>query len=650
MAEQKLPPLPQGATRIPPLPSGALSFENLDRKTGAPKQLRATVSAYKKPLDKLKLIQKYYPDAVPFSSGNYVFTNPKTKQPTLFNPGGFDVGDVLEYGRIVPELFGGAIGGVLGGISTSPTVAGVPIGVAAGAAGGSVVAGEIYDQALRSFFGEGAKDTRKFTEYAEDISLQATIEGLSPFPIAKGGELLRKGASKIFNDPAAKAMYKSAENLGLQDLPLGVTTGPNIARAENALATNVGGSSIVKSYTDSLSQLNNSIENITSQGSNLSQEAAGDLILNAALKFENNFFENSDVLYRAVEKSIPRNQIFKLSNTQKVLKENQDRFSRKGLSELFGKNLSDNLSEYFAGKPQLNYRDVASLRTTIGRKLKGTFVVGTSPDLEDMKKLYGALTDDMFNAAEEIGGDALLNAKLANNYYKKGQEVINKQIKPITTQAGKDFIPSEKIFKKLETNLKTEPSKANEFLGNIFNKTLANENQLTLLGEKQFFDLTRDASGELSVGKTVSNLNKLKQGTGKLPVTLQSLGTKVDDVETLSKGFKEAQKSINFSNTAFGNASREFYTAIGSGVVGGIATGDPLTGLQFAAGAYITPKILSTALTNPATKKSLKNWATKADIPMDAKVATLTSIGLTGPQAQSFIESQYRQESLLSTE
>ena len=187
MAEQTLPPLPQGATKTLPLPSGALSFDNLDKKTGAPKQLRATVSAYKKPLDKLKLIQKYYPNAIPFGGDNYVFRNPKTKQPTLFNPGGFDVGDVFEYGRILPELVGGAIGGALGGISTSPTVVGVPVGVAAGAAGGSVVAGEIYDQALRSFFGAGAEDTRKFTEYAEDVALQATIEGLSPFPIAKGG-------------------------------------------------------------------------------------------------------------------------------------------------------------------------------------------------------------------------------------------------------------------------------------------------------------------------------------------------------------------------------------------------------------------------------------------------------------------------------
>ena len=47
MAKQTLPPLPEGATKTPPLPGDALSFEGLDKKTGAPKQLRATVSAYK---------------------------------------------------------------------------------------------------------------------------------------------------------------------------------------------------------------------------------------------------------------------------------------------------------------------------------------------------------------------------------------------------------------------------------------------------------------------------------------------------------------------------------------------------------------------------------------------------------------------------
>jgi len=640
--------LPKGATTTPPLPSGALSFDNLDNKTGAPKKIRATVSAYKKPQDKLKLIQKYYPDAIPFGADNYVFTNPKTKQPTLFNPGGFDLGDVFEYGRIGAELIGGGLGAAAGGLTTSPTVVGVPVGVAAGGAGGSVVAGEIYDNALRYFFGEGAEDTRTLSEYAGDVALQGTIEGLSPFPMQKGLDVFRQGANKVFNDPVAKSIYKSAENLGMKDLPLGVTTGTKVARTENALATTVGGSKIVQSYNDALNQLDTAIKDLTSTGSNLSQQAAGDLILDAALKFEEDFLTRSDFLYNTLNKKIPRRKVFNLNNTQKVLKANENRFSNKGLTELFGKNLSDRLSIYFQGEPKLTYRDLSNLRSTIGRQLKGSFVVGTSPDLDDMKKLYAALSDDMFQAAESLGGDVEVTARLANDYYKKGSDVINKQIRPITTQAGKDYLPSEKIYNKLESNLKTQPSQANEFLGNVFNKSLANENQLKLLGEKQLYDITREVDGAFTAGKTVTNIEKLKKGTGELPISIQALGTKVDDIENLSRSFKQALKSVNFSNTAFGNAQREFFTALGFGTVGGLAAGDFSTGLSVAAGAYLTPKIFATAITNPATKASFKNWATKSGVPIDAKVAVLTSIGLSGPQAQQLIENQYKQESLLT--
>jgi len=640
-------PLPKGATTTPPLPSGALSFDNLDNKTGAPKKIRATVSAYKKPEDKLKLIRKYYPDAIPFGSDNYVFTNPKTKQPTLFNPGGFDLGDVFEYGRIGAELIGGGIGAATGGFATTPTLVGVPVGVAAGGAAGSLAAGEMYDNALRYFFGEGAEDTRTLSEYASDVALQGTIEGLTPFPLQKGFDLLRKGANKVFNDPTAKAVYKSAENLGMQDLPLGVTTGPNIARTENALSTTVGGSKIVQSYNDALNQLDNAIKDLTSTGSNLSQEAAGDLILNAALKFENDFLNRSDFLYSRLNKKIPRRKVFNLNNTQKVLKANKYRFSNEGLRELFDKNFSDRLSIYFQGDTQLTFRDLANLRSEIGRQLKGSFVVGTSPDLEDLKKLYAALSDDMFEAAESLGGDIAVTARLANDYYKKGSDVINKQIRPITTQAGKDYLPSEKIYNKLESNLKTEPSRANDFLNNIFNKNLGNENQLKLLGEKQFYDISRNVDGGFSSGKTVTNLEKLKKGTGELPISIQALGTKVDDIETLSKGFKEANKSVNFSNTAFGNAQREFYTALGFGTVGGLTTGDVTTGVNIAVGAYLTPKIIATSLTNPATKAAFKNWATKSDVPISAKIAVLTSIGFTGPEAQNLIQDQYKKDSLL---
>lgn len=646
------PPLPQGATTTPPLPPGALDFSSLDKKTGAPKDLRATVSAYKKPLDKLKLVQKYYPDAMPFGSDNYVYTNPATQRPTLFNPKGFDLGDVFEYGRILPEILGGVFGMVGGAFVSSPTIAGIPIAAAAGGAVGSQTAGEIYDASLRYFFGKGQQDTRTFVEQAKDIGLAGSIEAITPFPLAKGSELLRKGANKIINDPAAASTYKSAKNLGITSLPLGVTTkDQSIARIENGLSTTAGGSPIVKSYNDGLNQLNQAIDNLTSNGQQLSKNSAGDLIVDGVTKYTNDFFTRSDAMYRRLLKSIPSNVRFDLPATERVLKANKNRFSDKNLTEVFGKNFSDKLSQYFKGSPELTYRDIMSLRTEIGKQLKGTFVIGKSPAPDDLKKLYGALSDDLFSAANSVGGDVASLAKRANTYYKENMDFIDKQLNPLfTTGKGKDFLSSERIYDSFMNKSKTETSKINNVFAKIFNKNLGNEDNLRLIGEKQFKDLTMDVKEGFSPMITTSNLARYKKATGEYPLPIQSLGDKVFDIENIAKGFDKANKSVNFSNTAFGNAQRELYTAIGFGGISGFTTGDPTTGLSIAAGAYLTPRIITTALSNPVTRASFRNWALKTDIPINEKVAVLTSIGFTGNQAQSLIEDSYKQKGLLEAE
>lgn len=647
-----IPPLPQGATTTPPLPPGALDFSSLDKKTGAPKDLRATVAAYKKPLDKLNLVRKYYPDAIPFGEDNYVFTNPATERITLFNPKGFDLGDVFEYGRIAAELIGGAGGMAVGALTTSPTIVGVPIGVAAGGAAGSQIFGETYDAALRYFFGKGQEDTRTAVEQLKDIGLAGSIEAITPFPIAKGGQLLRKGANKVINDPAAASTYESAKNLGIKSLPFGVTTkDQTIARIENGLATTAGGSPIVKSYNDGLNQLNQAIDNLTSTGQQLSKQSAGDLIVDAVNRYTDDFFTKSDFMYDRIDKSIPRNLYFNMPKTEKVLKANQYRFSDKNLTEVFGKNFSDRLALYFKGSPELTYRDLKNLRTEVGKQLKGTFVVGTSPDATDMKALYGALSDDLFSAANSVGGDIGNLAVRANDFYRNGLNFIDKDLTPLfTTGRGKDYLSSERIYDNFMNKSKTETSRINNVFGKIFNKNLGNEENLKLIGEKQFKDLTLNNKGEFSPSITTTNLNKYKEATGEYPAPIQSLGSKVFDVENISKGFDKAGRSVNFSNTAFGNAQRELYTAIGFGGVSGIATGDPTTGLSIAAGAYLTPRILTMALSNPATRASFRNWALKPDLPISEKVAVLTSIGFTGPMAQSLIEGSYKQQGLLDSE
>ena len=643
MATEVLPPLPKGATTLPPLPSGALNIDSLDKDTGALKSLRATVSAYKKPEDKLKIIKKYYPDAIPFGSDNYVFKNPKTKRPTLFNPEGLDFGDFAEYGRIGANIFGGIVGFIPGAVAASPTVAGIPVLGAVTSSMGSVAAGEAYDAALRSIFGEGIEDTRTAGEYATDLAIEGTIEAVMPFPVAKGVTIARETANKLVNSPQAKAIVNSAKNLGIDDLPLGVTSGPKVARIENALATTTGGSPVVNAYSKGLKDLEKAVDDITALGSNQTEASAGELIFNAVQNFETKFIETSNGLYKRVGNLIDYRKTFEMPNTSKVLKANEFKFKNKELNSLFGKGAIDNLNQLFKGEtPKLNYNDIANLRTEIGRQLKGTFVVGTSPSKGELKLLYKALSDDMFNAAKLNGGDAHKVAQLANNYYQKGSDIIEKELRPLVATGGKNFLAPEKIYQKLNTNIRTKPSETNKTLTNIFNKNLGNEDQLIILGEKQLSDLVKNPKGEFSIGHTLTSLNKLKKGTGHLPVTLTKLGTKIDDVEQVTRGFHEAGKSVNFSNTAFGVAHNNLYAALGLGGVSGVMAGDPTTGLSVAASTYVLPRVISAALENPATRSAVKNWALKSGLPPNEILTVMTSVGIAAPIAQSIIEETYK--------
>ena len=105
---------------------------------GAPPVVRMAVGGAPE-ADRLATIRLYYPDARPFGQDNFIFTDPQTNRPTLYNPRGLDIGDLYS---IRPEA-AEAIGGVLGGALAAPFAlrgksasVGIPAAAATGAADG----------------------------------------------------------------------------------------------------------------------------------------------------------------------------------------------------------------------------------------------------------------------------------------------------------------------------------------------------------------------------------------------------------------------------------------------------------------------------------------------------------------------------------
>ena len=97
--------------KIDPAQFGAMA--NIDEERGAPPGVRESVGASKKPEDKLTTLQSYYPDAKPWGSDNFVYTDHETGNQTLYNPKGLDMGDVLENTRVLFEFLGGSVAGGL---------------------------------------------------------------------------------------------------------------------------------------------------------------------------------------------------------------------------------------------------------------------------------------------------------------------------------------------------------------------------------------------------------------------------------------------------------------------------------------------------------------------------------------------------------
>ena len=131
----------------------------IDRTTGASTFVRTLAPPSKSFEDRLATIRKHYPDAVKHGEDNFLFTNPETGKPTLFDEtrGGIlgiqSAGDITQYGREAVKIGGGLIGlgsSVAGAI---PTGGSSLLASSAVAAAGSTTAGYAYDLLIEALCG-----------------------------------------------------------------------------------------------------------------------------------------------------------------------------------------------------------------------------------------------------------------------------------------------------------------------------------------------------------------------------------------------------------------------------------------------------------------------------------------------------------------
>ena len=218
--------------------------------------------------------------------------------------------------------------------------------------------------------------------------------------------------------------------------------------------------------------------------------------------------------------------------------------------------------------PSVDYNTLKALRSQIGRKLGSNDLISDIPRAE-LKRLYGALTEDIKAAASASSPEALKAFERANKFTKAGHTRIDDFIERVTKK-----VDLEKVF-----NAVTKGGEGTQVI-NSFKRSLKPEewnvvvsNVIRRLGKSTAG--RQDALGEaFSLDKFLTDYNKL--GTAKKALfsgskELNTFSKDLDEIARVAQRAKEASKELAGRS---GTAQLASQVGIGTGVVASLLSGN----------------------------------------------------------------------------
>jgi len=429
-------------------------IDSIDTKTGAPANVRASVSAAQKPNDKLATLKNFYPDAVPvevldpehgavkFGRGNFVFTNPETGQLTLFDEDlrlfGMPVPGLRDLVDVGPEIaetagaIGGAIGGGILGAPGGPV--GVGAGVVLGEGVGSATAREAYIGIL-DFFGE-TEDNRTGMERLFDYGTTAGINAI-------GGPVANKvvqGVKYVAGQPirfVTGAMSKEAKiakdkmtSIGVTDPSAGqVTANPVLNLAEQALAGAPASTKIMQeNAAQTINQIDNYAKGLAEKygGIRTTAEAAQELV-KGARRARLDYDNKVNKMYTDVNKFMPANLVSDGKNTTEFVEKYLARAkTATGKPELNPALRQAEMLLKDADNGVLNYNTLKDFRSSLMFNLRAAESRGAlSAQNRKIKELVGYVTKDLDALVKQSDNpNALKTYKAANAFVKEGSSKV----------------------------------------------------------------------------------------------------------------------------------------------------------------------------------------------------------------------------------
>jgi hypothetical protein len=639
-----------------------------DNNTGAPANVRAAVGAAQTPQDRLATIRRFYPDARPEGTDNFIFTDPRTQRPTLYNPRGLDLGDFASVAPEIGEAVGGAIGGALAApvaVGGAPVTGGasflaVPAGVGLGAAAGR----EIATLSANAF--GGTADTRDPTRRVTDAATTAGVNALAGPLIdrAVAGARWALGPVTRVIGGRGRATLDDFVQTGVRPSAGDVTGNPLTQTAQVASGNTLGGArrygAFMEGQADDLGRaVGETAEGI---GVPTTPQNAGAAIREGAGRAVERFTARQSDLY---------DQAFALVGEQSRVAFPQVQALRARIAAEIAQaptsagrrlqpvlqRIDDLLAD--AGPGGMAFGAMRRERTALGRR-NGAPQVSAAPAESETRPyfegLYRALTEDMTAHAAAQGDDAARALALADRYTRFNRTINLPMLERIQKQ-GTDQQVYNLMFPERGRPDAQTLNRVLRNMGEEERRTVA----ATVLDRMGLPNPGAQATEDFSAATFLTNWNRLvRDGRGAREVLFGTqdaeLGRQLDRLVRVASAMRDTARYTNWSGTAriggaigaagyigseladgdFGGAAQ----AVGLTLVAPAVAARLLTSPQFVGWLAGTAPAIAQGAVTPAVTRSLARVSAANPTIRDAIAEYEAAIASRSPQAAPATQSR----------
>lgn len=587
--------------------------QTIDKDTGAPGIVRAIVDGAANQDEKLASLRNYYQDATIYGEDNFLFTDPMTGKYTVYNPKGFEAGDVAGFARegsVVVGSFLGSLFGFGGGfVVGAPTGPGALLtgssGAVIGAGLGAAAGGSLYDLATGLFTG------REINQSFAEAGARTSGEIISGAISERIGQIITLDALKRAlggGTDAAKYVFNKFASANITPTAGTVVGRGGLAQAEQQLKQLAPAAEVLNKKADEVMEAVGGVHKAMTQrlGRPTTPQGVGEIAKDAAKRIRTDVDVRMDTLENNIINKIGPNAQVRLDS---VLQIRFDMIAKAQKSPYY-KRLYKKPLEYINDlieTDDLSYGFVKELKSNLGRTAYANPSQTTNPDLIfELKNIYRAIGKDMTDSAKRIDPSVGKDVDVYNRYYsmykinvEKFVQKIEKTDAPhkIYTTMMTDSRGGNTNLLKMKKNFKSE--EWDDIAATVWDE----------LGKAN--PGVQDATGELFSGsKFLTNFNKMSKEAKDIIFSGEKnadLRGALEDLLTQTDAIKRIEGYKNNANTGGAISMLVALSALGAGGYD-VAFGDAGagTGTMAAVGAgFLGARYSAKLLTNPSFVKWL---------------------------------------------